>query len=212
MVRRSALALLAVSFQASALCAYVPPACSGLPVFIDVPNSHALCPWMVELLHEGITQGCDPEEGAFCPDDPVTRAQASLMIGKALHEHLWGEGRPGATVYDDGNALCASPVTGIYFGLSNALATWGQAAAGCPAGYWVCTLTERGVAACDTTRPFSVCGWRDCTGVCNASTTSNELAWVADNFADQGLTSTESGIPLYLPLCQYRPVWCCTGA
>jgi hypothetical protein len=60
---------------------YVPPAATG--IFSDVPVEHWAAGWIEGMVADGITSGCT--EGAFCPDDPVTRAQAAVFIGRIVH-------------------------------------------------------------------------------------------------------------------------------
>ncbi len=60
-----------------------PPACvPGQEMFNDVPASSPFCPYIEELARRGITGGCGG--GNFCPGDPVTRAQMSVFLIKAL--------------------------------------------------------------------------------------------------------------------------------
>jgi hypothetical protein len=60
--------------------AHVPPACTGT-VFTDVPCAGgAFDPWIEELAGLGVTGGCGG--GAYCPDDPVTRAQMAAFLLK----------------------------------------------------------------------------------------------------------------------------------
>ncbi len=60
-----------------------PPACvAGQEMFKDVPASSPFCPYIEELSRRGITGGCGG--GNFCPGDPVTRAQMSVFLIKAL--------------------------------------------------------------------------------------------------------------------------------
>jgi S-layer homology domain len=55
---------------------YRPPAPTGL--FGDVPAGYWAAAWIEQLAREGITAGCRP--GAFCPEDPVTRAQMAVFL------------------------------------------------------------------------------------------------------------------------------------
>ncbi|MBI4769644.1 MAG: S-layer homology domain-containing protein, partial [Chloroflexi bacterium] len=61
---------------------YQPPAASG-QMFTDVPITHWAAAWIEELAREAITSGCAP--GMFCPDSPVTRAQAAVLLLRAKH-------------------------------------------------------------------------------------------------------------------------------
>jgi hypothetical protein len=58
---------------------YSPPACT-FPVFTDVPCSNGFSPWINELALRAVTSGCGG--GAYCPNDPVTRAQMAVFLLK----------------------------------------------------------------------------------------------------------------------------------
>jgi subtilisin len=60
---------------------YTPPPCTTAP-FNDVPASNALCPWIQELAHRGVTSGCG--SGNFCPGTVVTRDQMSVFLLSTL--------------------------------------------------------------------------------------------------------------------------------
>ena len=67
--------------------AYAPPPVGAVTGFNDVPSTHWAAAWIVQLAAEGITGGCfspRPEGRAYCPDDPVTRAQMAVFLGKAF--------------------------------------------------------------------------------------------------------------------------------
>lgn len=58
------------------------PASSSVP-FVDVPEIHREA--IAALVEAGITGGCDPPVGErFCPDDPVSRAQAATFLARVL--------------------------------------------------------------------------------------------------------------------------------
>jgi hypothetical protein len=157
----------------------------------------------------------------FCPDSPITLAHAAARLGKTLHQHLWGQGRPNGRVYGHQvsffELLC--PGAGdVSFGLSRAITTWDGAASACPAGYWVCTYAERGTAACGTTRPTTSCDVMTCDGTCTAGS-SDLPGWLADDGSDNEFANGaggevaeyESGGGSLWPLhCESYPVWCCT--
>jgi len=46
--------------------------------FADVPGSHPFCGFIERLADDGITGGCGP--GAFCPNNPVTRAEMAVFL------------------------------------------------------------------------------------------------------------------------------------
>jgi len=51
-------------------------------VFNDVPVDYWAASWIEQLFAEGITVGCD--EGLYCPEDPVTRAQMAVFVVRAF--------------------------------------------------------------------------------------------------------------------------------
>jgi hypothetical protein len=59
--------------------------CNG-PGFNDVPQGHPVCPWIEELGWRQVITGCG--NGNFCPDDPVTRAQAAVFLLRTLDPAL----------------------------------------------------------------------------------------------------------------------------
>ncbi len=60
---------------------YTPPPATGL-VFTDISTTTAFAPWIEQLGREGITTGCGG--GAYCPEDPVTRAQMAVFLTRTL--------------------------------------------------------------------------------------------------------------------------------
>jgi hypothetical protein len=60
---------------------YAPPACT-VPAFDDVPCSSSFAPWINELVVRGVTAGCGG--GNYCPADPVTREQMSILLLRTL--------------------------------------------------------------------------------------------------------------------------------
>jgi len=58
-----------------------PPGAGGS--FSDVPAEHWAVGWIEQLAADGITSGC--VEGKFCPENPVTRAEMALFVGRAKH-------------------------------------------------------------------------------------------------------------------------------
>ena len=61
--------------------AYIPPAATG--VFTDVPADYWAAAWIEQLAAEGITSGCG--NGAYCPDQSVTRAQMAVFLVKTFN-------------------------------------------------------------------------------------------------------------------------------
>jgi hypothetical protein len=140
-------------------------------------------------------------------------------------------GRPGAVRHGTGadadSALCASPISGVRFGLSAIAVEWAGAAAACPAGTWVCSVAERGSGTCDTSRLDGACDGMNCSGDCFNFATNGHLGWVADAFTDLpdgtseacaaspscraqalGEQIGEGGLPQFA--CLSLPVWCCS--
>lgn len=56
-----------------------PDSCTGR--FADVPIGHPYCEFIERLAQDGITRGCT--DTTYCPDDPVTRAQAAVFLLRA---------------------------------------------------------------------------------------------------------------------------------
>jgi hypothetical protein len=56
--------------------------------FMDVPTNHIFFQWIEALAASGITGGCNNPPGAFCPNDPVTRAQMAVFLATALGLHF----------------------------------------------------------------------------------------------------------------------------
>jgi len=193
---------------------YTPPDCRGTPMYDDVPNSHRLCPWIELVARYDITEGCGPS--IYCPDAPVTRGQAALLLGKSLNAHLWGQGRPGTKIHGDSSFTLCDDGDGPRYGLSLHLVEWADAAAACPAGSWVCAKDELSEELCDTDRPDDAtdCDFRDCEGNCRESPANRHQGWLADAGTDVDVRpvayegDNSLGTTLY-PSCSRYPVWCC---
>jgi len=63
---------------------YTPPAATGT-VFGDVLTSTWAANWIEKLYADGITNGCVLSPLAYCPEDPVTRAQMAIFLLRAEH-------------------------------------------------------------------------------------------------------------------------------
>ncbi|MGH9316561.1 MAG: WD40/YVTN/BNR-like repeat-containing protein [Thermoanaerobaculia bacterium] len=61
--------------------AYLPPPATGA-VFADVPADAFAAAWIEQLFAEGMTAGCG--SGNFCPEAPVSRAQAAALVVRAF--------------------------------------------------------------------------------------------------------------------------------
>lgn len=74
-VRRSEAAVLLLKAEHGG--DYAPPPATGL-VFSDVPADAFAADWIEQFALEGLTAGCGG--GKFCPDAPVSRAQAAAFV------------------------------------------------------------------------------------------------------------------------------------
>ena len=63
---------------------YTPPVGTGA-VFADVPLSNWAVDWIEQLYVDGFTTGCLTSPLRYCPESPVTRAQAALFLLRARH-------------------------------------------------------------------------------------------------------------------------------
>jgi ELWxxDGT repeat protein len=78
--------------------AFVPPPATGT-VFQDVPAGHWAAPWIEQLAADGVTSGCGG--GNFCPADPLTRAEAAVLLLKARHGSGFVPPPATGTVFND---------------------------------------------------------------------------------------------------------------
>ena len=60
---------------------FIPPGCTEQ--FPDVPASSEFCPWIEQLVADGVSSGCG-DGSRFCPDQPVTRQQLALFLERAM--------------------------------------------------------------------------------------------------------------------------------
>lgn len=64
--------------------------------FKDVPRDHVFYEDVKWLAETGVTRGCNPPvNDRFCPDDPLTRAQAAALFRRLTVNVVANEGRPG---------------------------------------------------------------------------------------------------------------------
>jgi RHS repeat-associated protein len=75
----------------------VPLPATGL--FLDVPVSSPLAPWIEQLAREGITGGCG--SGNFCPANPVNRAQMAVFLLVAKYGMGYAPPPATGTVFTD---------------------------------------------------------------------------------------------------------------
>lgn len=60
-------------------------------VFADVDPNQWTSPHITSLYAHGYAVGCDNDPFLFCPTDPLTRAEMSVLIVRAYHRHVLGE-------------------------------------------------------------------------------------------------------------------------
>ncbi len=77
---------------------HVPPPPSG-SVFLDVPANAFAAAWIEELAALQITGGCGG--GNYCPGSPVTRAQMSIFLLKALNDSTYTPPPASGTIFAD---------------------------------------------------------------------------------------------------------------
>jgi len=68
------------------------------PRFLDVPSGYWAASWIDRLVNAGVSTGCGPL--LFCPDTPMTRAQAAILLLRAKN----------------GSPFTPPPATGTVFG------------------------------------------------------------------------------------------------
>ncbi len=61
---------------------YDPPAARG--TLADLPMEDWRARWAEAALQAGLMEPCDPQAGAFCPDEPLTRGRAAVLLARAL--------------------------------------------------------------------------------------------------------------------------------
>ena len=155
--------------------------------------------------------------GVTDPGYPLEVLGELRVTDSAGTNHLYSQGRPGAVRYGltgESAGLCTNG--SFTFGLSKARVKWEGASAACPSGTWVCTQTERGVAACDTARPDSpTCDYRSGSTSIACTNQPPDQHWghVADNTFQSGREGNhvnENGSAGGGGGGQYEmPVWCC---
>jgi len=83
---------------------YQPPR-PAVGVFTDVPVTNGFAPWIEDLWNREIVEGCGTN--AYCPGDPVTRAQMALMLLRTLEGTSYVP--PACTTPVFGDVPCSDP-------------------------------------------------------------------------------------------------------
>lgn len=65
---------------------------ASAPYFTDVPSSSSFFPYIQKMRELGITAGCGPT--TFCPDAPLTRSDAAVLIIRGKLKALFGDSFP----------------------------------------------------------------------------------------------------------------------
>lgn len=61
---------------------FVPPEPTG--IFADVPATYWAAPWIEQLYHDGITNGCAVSPLRYCPEGSTTRAEISTFLVRSF--------------------------------------------------------------------------------------------------------------------------------
>jgi hypothetical protein len=85
---------------------FTPVACQGSPPFSDLTVGHPYCAWIQRAGQDEIATGCGG--GRYCPDGPLTRAQAALHLERAMRGTASWDRDRGVFVH----TLLVSPVDG----------------------------------------------------------------------------------------------------
>ena len=132
---------------------------------------------------------------------------------------IWGKGKDGVLRFGTTgveSGLCTNG--GVEFGLSKSVTPWRSIANQCPAGTWVCRLAERGLQACDTSRPDGKSDSIDCFGVDWNREPQKHIGWLADvTVLGEGNGRVSAALSENGDLFRQRQnekhaVWCCSLA
>lgn len=95
---------------------YVPPASPEGPVFSDVPATHPFYGFIQQLSRDGITSGCSQEPKKFCPDQPMTRGEAAVMLLRVQNGGSFQPAQAAGNVFTDvrSNTLFAGFIEEFY--------------------------------------------------------------------------------------------------
>ncbi len=145
--------------------------------------------------------------GTSSPTAPLEVKGEILTTDANGAARLWGEGRPGVTIFND--TWTDSTMIGIQVASSNTYVTWGGVAAGCPANTWVCTFAERGTGTVATPD----LNFTSCDGITSMSDGRGR-----GRVADASLHAVgpayaknvyENGEYEFSHKCNYYYAWCC---
>jgi hypothetical protein len=157
--------------------------------------------------------------------DAVNKAYVDTQIASVSSSTMkvWGQGRTGTAIINDAGE-CTRLISGktVKISRSTRPTTWDNAAAACPAGWWVCSASDRGTAACGSgNRTYVECNQRQnptptyLDDIATWATTSGmPWGWVSNagattNTAFGGMVTT-AGVLQETYICDMMPVWCCS--
>lgn len=204
---------------------------------LDV-NGAATIRGILSMANNRITNLLTPAAGT----DAATKAYVDSLSSGVSISGLPGQGRPGATTvtgtacgntaecYKDLNTSGSCNTGDVKIARSANTATWGGAAAACPANWWVCSGADRDITA--GSAGYGSCGTvtRTVIGCFTGSTYTDEYftstnanlirsGWIANvsatanndyaKIVNIGGTLT-SGVDYENYSCSLMPVWCCS--
>ena len=132
-------------------------------------------------------------------------------------DKLWGKGRPGANLRTHAGATgyCTTP-SGINFALSFTFAPWEGAAEVCPAGTWVCRVSDLPPSGSCTLQPLTTRSFRGCDGTEGPVTVDQTImagfladAVPSDQMTGSCVSSSTLDTITKCTSCAARAVWCC---
>lgn len=155
-------------------------------------------------------------------DEAVNKAYVDAQSGGSNPTKIWGQGRPGTAVLNTAGECVANS---IKISRSTRTAEWGNAAAACPAGWWVCSAVERDING--SAAGYGVCGTASRNMIaCDTDQTRGGITVIDEFYNDEtyrawlsnagstdnnnfGLLAGTTGDALNEYQCSMMPVWCC---
>lgn len=154
-------------------------------------------------------------------DEAVNKAYVDSQSGGSNSIKLWGEGRPGTDVIGGKTSNGECQANGIKVSRSTRMAEWGNAAAACPAGWWVCKASDRGAGICGSgSRNYVRCdtGLKDQFNITITDefySDTTPFAWLSDTALtdnnNYGRIINTAGSADNEYQCSMMPVWCCAN-
>ena len=79
---------------------FEPPPASGT-VFNDVPVDHPFAGWIEKSYADGLTSECSTDPPLYCPDHPLSRAEAAVFLVHLVHGPAYNPPPPTGKVFQD---------------------------------------------------------------------------------------------------------------